>query len=78
MIGQGGGAGVVPAGVGPVGENSAAVAEFKGDLYGHRGVVGVVRFVGLSARALPGRLSAFSVPIVDRFIWRFCVGAQGA
>ena len=40
---------VVPAAVGPSGENSAAVSEFKGAATGHGAVVGVVRFVGLAA-----------------------------
>ena len=40
---------VVPASVGRPGENSAAVAEFKGEPSGHGAALGTVRFVGLAA-----------------------------
>jgi copper chaperone for superoxide dismutase len=39
----------VPAELGPAEENVSCVAEFKGDLYGHNGVVGVVRVVQQSS-----------------------------
>ena len=40
---------VVPASIGRPGENSAAVAEFKGTPSGHGTALGTVRFVGLAA-----------------------------